>query len=172
MPESPVILLRPSAVASVLFRAQITLGMTQQELGETLGASRRTASRWAAGQSQPSIAQMHRLARMVHEAGDTALAADIATSCGDTLVGLGLAPVPRVEATGSPPAALLPPPRPSPLVVDAVVCAAADEAGLTPSAVRGILRAAFMRAVALGLTAEDVAEALAPPKPAAARKAT
>jgi DNA-binding XRE family transcriptional regulator len=164
--EPPTILVSASAAAKLLVRAQVALRTTQQELAQRLGASRRTATRWAARQSSPSPEQMRELARLAYAAGDTALAADIATTCGETMVGLGLvaasAPIEGV-------APVAPPPRPSPLVVDAVVCAAADEAALTPSAVRGILRAAFARAVALGLTAEEVADALSPPT--AARRA-
>jgi hypothetical protein len=59
------------------------------------------------------------------------------------------------------------------LLVDAVVCAAADVLEVAPVTLRGALLAAFRRARELRLSAEDVEVALAPaPTAAAAGKAT
>lgn len=67
------------------------------------------------------------------------------------------------------PAAAAPAPRPRPptqLLVEAVVCAAADAMRTTPASVRDALRAAFSRAREMGLTLEEMSEVLSP-RPAA-----
>jgi len=140
----------PSEAAPLLVRAAIALGLTQEGLGELLGASRRTVQRWQAGRTSPEVREFKELARHVY-AADAQLAAEIAVACHETLESLGLvAPKPPVVAVVD-----APPPRPSPLVVDAVVCAAADAVGGTPASVRAVLLAAFERAAARGLTAEE-----------------
>jgi hypothetical protein len=48
-------------------------------------------------------------------------------------------------------------------LVESIVCAAADTMQTPPAAVREVLRAAFARAHALGLTVEEVDAALSPP---------
>jgi hypothetical protein len=134
-------------------RAQLALGMSHREFGKALGASERTALRWAAGQSSVSVFRLRDLARLVH-ATDAALAAEIAATTSDTLESLGI-------VTAAPPVAA-PAPRPDPLVLtEVVVCAAADELAVTPSAVRGVLLTAFRRARELGLRVEEVEGALA-----------
>jgi hypothetical protein len=81
---------------------------------------------------------------------------------GETLESLGIvtpAPAPVVVPPPPPPAP--PPPLPTALVVEAVVCAAADALQAPPSAVRGALLAAFCRARELRLSVNDVESALA-----------
>jgi hypothetical protein len=46
------------------------------------------------------------------------------------------------------------------LAVDAVVCVASEALGAMPNAVRGVLLAAFRRARELGLSCEEVEQAL------------
>jgi transcriptional regulator with XRE-family HTH domain len=158
-----------AAVAILLGRAREALGLTQNELAETLGVARRTVNRWEGKESTPAVDQLRQLARAVY-AKDRALAADIAAEGNATLEGLGL-----VERTGGAPGASRvdpssAPPRPFPpidLMIDSVVHVASqalaaqlhgDEPVLR---VRAALRAAFERARGLGLTLEEVAAALA-----------
>jgi DNA-binding XRE family transcriptional regulator len=140
----------------LLVRAQTALGMSQQELGELLGCSRRTIVRYAQGDNGPSIAEWHLLARHVHEK-EPDLAAEIARETGETLETLGMvqpAPVPT-------PAPALPAAEPRPLpptrdLVDSIVCAAAEAVATTPQSIRPALRAAFERAVSVGVGIEEV----------------
>ncbi len=147
--------------------AQRTLGVTQEELGEMLGASRRTMSRMFTGRSPLSIEHLHVLARAVHSK-DPILAAKLAAEGAATLESLGIVRPAPPAAPVAPPVA---PGRPFPttrLVVDSVVCAAAETMQAPPAAVREALRAAVARARALGLSLEEMDEGLAP-APAAAR---
>jgi len=157
-----------SDATALVAEAQRVLGHTQETLGKMLGLSRRTVSRWGNHSSGPTPGNLHALARAVHPR-DPALAAKLARAGGETLERLGLVkpappPAPPVTATA--------PPRPFPptrLVVESVVCAAAETMQASPAAVRGVLRAAFARARALGLTVEEMDDALAEPA-AASRK--
>jgi transcriptional regulator with XRE-family HTH domain len=152
---------------SLIIRAQMALGLTQEQVGARLGASRRTVSRWIGHQSSPTIDHLTTLARIVHST-DAALAAQLAAEAGQTLQSLGLVqPMPRFEpppaASPHPPA---PPPRAVPpvaLLVESIVCAAAETLQVAPSGVREALRSAFARARGLGLTVEEVDAALSPP---------
>ena len=152
MKPHPVLFLnRP--FAPLLGRARIALGSTQRDLGNALGASQRTVARWEAGGSTPTIDGVRRLAALVYP-HDKPLAAEIAAAASATLEGLGL-----VE----PPAPAAAPPLPASIIVDAVVCSAADALKVVPEAVRPALLAAFRRARELRLSYEQVEEALAPP---------
>jgi hypothetical protein len=131
--------------------------MTHRQFGEALGASERTSLRWIAGRSTVTIDRLHALARLVHPR-DPALAAVLAEASSETLESLGIVPP-------------SPPPRPAlpaHLVADHLVCAAADAFGGAPSAARAALRAAFGRALEMGLSVEEVVKALAASAPARA----
>jgi DNA-binding XRE family transcriptional regulator len=156
----------PGATALVT-EAQFALGLTQDTLGKMLGLSRRTVSRWTRHTSAPSAEHLHALARAVHPK-DAALAAKLARAGGESLESLGIAKaIAGVPLPGTPPRPF-PPTR---LVVESVVCAAAEAMQASPAAVRGILRAAFARARALGLTVEEMDDALAEPaEPSPGRK--
>jgi DNA-binding XRE family transcriptional regulator len=147
----------------LLMDARRLLTLTQEGLGTLLGASRRTSGRWESRRSTPSMDQLNDLARAVHPK-DRGLAARIAEQTGSTLVSLGL------EAPPMPPGPAAPPPRvlpPIALLVESVVCAAAEALDSKPAAVREVLRAAFHRARAMSLTVEEVDEVLTPSPPAA-----
>jgi hypothetical protein len=144
--------------SSLVSRAQKTLGMSHRVFGQELGASERTAARWAAGHSALTVAQLSTLARLVHP-HDPELASSLAASAGETLESLGIvAPAPA-------PALTLPPH----VVADLIACAAADVLGSAPSAVRGALLAAFARARELGLSVADVEQALSAREPKGAK---
>ncbi|HEY6461437.1 MAG TPA: helix-turn-helix transcriptional regulator [Polyangiaceae bacterium] len=151
----------------LITQAQRTIGMSQRQLGELVGASRRTITRWFGGGSTPELDALQAIARAVYP-HDASLAAALAAETGQTLVSLGIEmppppPAPVVVAAPPPPELAGPPARPFPparLVVDSIVCAAAESMQCAPSAVRDVLRAAFARARGLGLTLEEVEEGL------------
>jgi hypothetical protein len=161
--------------------AQAALGLTQGGLAEMFEVSRRTISRMMDKKALPSTLQLHALARAVHPI-NPALAALLATEGNETLEGLGIVqpvpppvpavapeppapPAPPVVVAPEPPPPPPPPPRPLPpprLMVESIVCAAAETMQTTPAAVRDVLRTAFKRARGLGMTIEEVDEALSP----------
>ena len=115
------------------------------------------------------MSQLQKLARAVYPV-DASLAAALASEGGQSLESLGLVrPAP-------PPVAAPAPSRPFPpvrLLVESVVCAAAEAMQAPPTAVRDVLRAAITRAHALGLNVEEMYDALAPfvePTPPSRRK--
>jgi transcriptional regulator with XRE-family HTH domain len=175
-------------VVKLLGRFRVTLGTTQNELAKLLGVTRRTVGRWEAGASAPSIDQLRHLARAVHSK-DPALAEALATEGDATLETLGLrspapsaprapaaTPAPSIARAPAPPAAapsalIGPPPRPFPpvaLLIDSIVHVAAraldgEDPGRDPvAAITAVLRIAFARASALGLTVDEVDSALSP----------
>jgi transcriptional regulator with XRE-family HTH domain len=150
-------------VTPLLHRAMHLLGLSQRALGELCGASLRTGHRWANGRAYPSVHQLQTLARALHPS-DPGLAAEMAAEAGTTLVKWGIAP-PEPEVPKGPP----PRPFPSiPLMVDAIVLAAVDAADpdatapVSRHAIRAALRAGFSRARALGLSLQEVDDALGP----------
>jgi hypothetical protein len=118
-----------------------------------MSSSHRTAARWEAGQSTLYPPDLAKLAAIVYPR-DAALAGEIAAAAGQTLEGLGIVAPPQPPAT--------PPPLSARLLVDAVVCVAADALGAAPSTLRQALFVAFRRARELRLTVDDVEAALTP----------
>jgi hypothetical protein len=156
----------PQSVRALVSRAQLALSLNQKELGELLGASQRTAQRWAAGQASLDNAQIRQLAIAVHP-HDPELAASLASAALETLESLGLG---RPAGHDTVPAG---PPLPSDLVpylVDSVVCAAAEALALSPSVARGALAAALERAKATRLGVDDMLAVLGPRRGDAKRK--
>src|ERR1700722_2929288 len=152
----------PRSIVALLVEARRLLMLSQGELGEKLGASRRTGQRWGREGHGPWPEQLHALARLVHPHSPD-LAASIAKEGGTTLEALGIG-LPPPQPPPPPPAPALPDPV---HIVDTVVCAAADAVQLLPDAIRPALRAAFKRARLVGLTVEDVEAALGPDGPRA-----
>ena len=135
-------------VAPLVIRARLLLGMTQEQLGDMLGVARRTVIRWGTG-STPSASQIIDLAKAVHPK-DAALASALAVAAGARLEEIGIAP-PR-------------PAEPTPLAKEnalhSIVYAAAEASAGTPQAARAGLVAALDRAALLGVSAEELREAL------------
>ena len=77
------------SVHLVVIDAQRALGMTQREFGYAVGASHRTAVRRAPRQSTPSEEHLRNLAGLLHPK-NPALAAEVASYIGETLVSLGI----------------------------------------------------------------------------------
>jgi hypothetical protein len=149
--------------------SQNALVATQAQLGAMLGVSRRTAQRWSrSGVPRHSLPD---LARLVHPRAPD-LAHDIMTFMGSTLEAAGIvAPVSSPAPTPTPATSL------PDVVVDALVCAAAEAMDVMPAKVRPGLHAAFVRAKELGLNVDTVERVLherlnpPPPKPVAPSKA-
>jgi transcriptional regulator with XRE-family HTH domain len=145
---------------NLLARIQTSLHMSQRELGEIMGCSRRTVIRYMSGGATLLPGTWEKLARVCHP-GDRDLAAELATRAGHTLLSLGLEKPPAPPAAPPPPAPA--PVRPAPSsrhLVDSVVCAAAEAMQTPPHVMRPALIAAFQRAAALGMTMEGVIEGL------------
>jgi transcriptional regulator with XRE-family HTH domain len=139
-------------VSVLLTLAQQAMGLTQEELGELLGVSRRSISRWVSEGTDLSENQVSTLARAVYPANPS-LATKIAVSGGSTLEGLGIVQPPKpIEPPRPPPA----PPR----LVDVVVCAAAEALDASPRTVRRAVLAAFEAARDVGLDVDGVVRGL------------
>jgi transcriptional regulator with XRE-family HTH domain len=148
-------------------RARQALHWTQRELGEQLGASHRTASRWEAGRSSFDAVSAERLARHVY-AVDRGLASQLASAIGQSLVSLGIEAPPPPPAAPPAPVALPPvasplPPAPRPAamrdLIESVVCAVADAADVAPKVVRPAVLLTLRRAHEVGLDLGAASEA-------------
>jgi hypothetical protein len=135
--------------------------LNQTKLAALVGSSKRTVQRWD-DHSHPSYDVLRQLADMVRSE-DPALAAEIDRHAPPP-------PAPPVAAPPAPvaaPAVLSPAPSAAPVpdvvLVDSVVCAAAEAMGVVPHAVRPALLAAFSRARDARLSVDVVVASLAPP---------
>jgi DNA-binding XRE family transcriptional regulator len=152
----------------LLLEVQRALGLSQREVGELIGVSRRTMVRWNNGGMGPIASEWCELARHVYPV-DAVLAATLAKQAGETLESL------RLVAPPASPPLLLPLPK-APTVtnsdlVDLAVLSAAEALSMPPQAVRPALVAAVDRMTACGLTLEAAREVMHPPAPAANDKA-
>jgi transcriptional regulator with XRE-family HTH domain len=159
----------PRAITSLVALGMGALGLSQRELGAQLGSSLRTAQRWATGRAQPSADQLKKLAALVHPRNPT-LAAEIAAAVHETLESLGLVlpPSPPEPVVVVEPVVKGPPETPGdlvPLLVEAVVAAAAEALDQMPRVVRPAVTAAFVRAQAARLSVADVVAVLDPASP-------
>ncbi len=154
----------PMSHGEIVVKSQFAAGMTQEGLGEHLGASRRTVTRWVVGQSSPSDEQLVEMVRLAH-ARNPEVGAQLAAGLGETLESLGIvvAPPPQVASAPTPVPVPVPAPRTAApaLVLEGILHAAAHAMDLSPRAVRIGLQAAFKRARELGATVEEVEKALA-----------
>jgi|HubBroStandDraft_2_1064218.scaffolds.fasta_scaffold106571_2 DNA-binding XRE family transcriptional regulator len=143
-----------SFIATII-RARQALGWTQRELGDNLGVSLRTATRWEGKRAHMGVNEAAILARHVYPKRPD-LAEELVAAHGQTLVGLGIAPPPPPPAPPVEPAAVVPPPPPPRAMaardlVDCIVCAVADAANVAPKAVRGMVLLTLRRAEELGM---------------------
>jgi transcriptional regulator with XRE-family HTH domain len=136
-------------VTGLVYRARMAAGLSQAQLSDRLGLSKRTMGRVERGESSLRVPEVITLARLAHPR-DPDLARELAAAASETLESLGLT-APKV--TYAPPTKLL---------VEAVVCAAVEALAMAPGPVRLGLHAAFKRTREMGLTLEDVESALAP----------
>jgi transcriptional regulator with XRE-family HTH domain len=154
MPHVP----NSKATAALLKRMRRSLELSQGDVARLLGLVPRTIGRWETCESNPGDHDLRRLAVAIHPRSE-GFARELAEDGGTTLEALGL-PVaaPVAPARAFPPVAL---------VVDAIVFAAAEaiaqQGGEPLSAARAALRSGIARARVLGLTLEEVDDALAAP---------
>jgi DNA-binding XRE family transcriptional regulator len=153
----------PRPLPYLIVLSRHALALSQEELATLVGSSLRSVQRWETKQASPMNENVHALSDAVRTR-DPALADELDA----------WAPRPPPPGAPSPPAGLAPsPPSPLPVpapasvpaavLVDAVVCAAAEAMQLPPQAVRPALTAAFLRARDAGLGVEAALSVLAPP---------
>jgi hypothetical protein len=162
-----------------LMKAQLTLHLNQQQLADLLGSSLRTVQRWYARRSTMYPQDVSRLAAAVHPV-DPDLARRLAACIGQTPESLGIVPPAASPPPPSPPAAAaLPqaaagapgvPSRLRPVLVEAVVAAAAEALDVSPRVARPAVLAAMERAKTADLAIDDLLAVLRPPAPPAAGK--
>ena len=138
-----------------LMEARRTLHLSQQQLGDIMGLSKRTIIRMEQGRSTPLPSQYVMVARALCPVNQ-ALAEHYAAAAGTTLVGAGS----RGTSARAHPAFASPFPavrRPGHVqsLADSVVCVAAEAMDASPRAVRPALLAAFERMKALGMGVRD-----------------
>ncbi len=153
----------------LLARSRTTLDLTQQGLADLLGSSLRTVQRWEADGAPVYPDTMRKLADAVRPRDP-----ELASQIEEWAPRPAPPPAPRAAPPPPPPPAApppppLPPPLPASVLLDSVVCAAAEAMSMAPQALRPALLAAFVRAKEAGMTVEGVIAGLAPP--AAASKA-
>ena len=152
-------------ISYLLTEARRVLGQNQRQLAEMIGSSLRTVQRWETQHGRPDRNEIQNVADAVRP-HDVALADEI-----DTWAPRPKPPQPVAAPPPEPPA---PPPPPPPLpipdavLVDSVVCAAAEAMSLVPQAIRPAVLAAFTRARDARLTPDAVVAVLA--RPAARKK--
>ena len=137
-----------AATPNTLFvQCRMALGLTQKELADIVGRTRRTIQRWEDHGAILLPSEIGALARALYPARPD-LAATVAAS-GDTsldALGIGAGARSGQPATSDP--------------IAAIVHAAADAMGLTPDAVRPAVAAAFVRASEVGLDVQAVVRGL------------
>ncbi|HEY8041060.1 MAG TPA: helix-turn-helix transcriptional regulator [Polyangiaceae bacterium] len=146
--------------AGLLFEARRALGLSREDFAALVSLSKRTAARWETGQSRLGPDHLFELARHVHPK-NAAIAEKLALAGGSTLEKLGIVAVAPALPRGLPDAVL----------VDSIVCVAADAMKAVPDTLRAALLAACRRAREVGMTLDDVEKALADPTPPAPRPA-
>jgi transcriptional regulator with XRE-family HTH domain len=144
------------SIVDLMALVRSALGIPQVDLAGKLGVSRRTGQRWVAGDTGPVRADVGRMAKLVYPV-DPTLAGRLAAHAGTTLEALGLVAPPPIPMA---PPVLQAPSPPIELLVDSVVCAAAEAINVPPGAVRLALVAAITRARQLGLTLESLESVL------------
>jgi transcriptional regulator with XRE-family HTH domain len=149
------------ALGETLLRVQWALNLNQKELARLMGCSSRTIIRYYKRGGALAPATYANLATACHPR-DVALAAHLAQQAGETLISMGLETPPASVADLLPPSPRGPAPS-ARYLVDSVVCAAAEAMQTPPHVMRPALVAAFERAIALGMTADDVLKGMVEP---------
>ncbi|HEY3822534.1 MAG TPA: helix-turn-helix transcriptional regulator [Polyangiaceae bacterium] len=157
----------------LLVLSRQALSLNQLGLAGVLGSSLRTVQRYEAGRSIPPAWEMQKLVDAVRP-HDAALASQLDVwaprPAPPPSPATGPAPAestapPLLPAPAPPPLPPAPPPIPARVLVDSVVCAAAEAMSLSPQTLRPAVLAAFARARDAGLTLDAVVGVLAPPHP-------
>jgi transcriptional regulator with XRE-family HTH domain len=130
----------------------MALGLTQEELGDMVGKTKRTVQRWEEGGVTLIPSEVKVFARALRPVRPD-LAAQIAATVGTTLDELGIVPAADASRRTAPSDA-----------IDSVVRAAADAMGVSPDAIRPAVAAAFVRARDAGLDVQAVVDRLTRPE--------
>jgi hypothetical protein len=151
------LLMGTKALGALIIQAKGALAMTDEQLGDAVGAARKTVGRWCAGVTAPAGPAVLELARLV-QPKDAALALSLVRAVNAHLQSIG------AGAYAVPEQPFVPVDKTKVDVhkVDAVVCAACDAADASPKVIRRALQAAFERAKTLGLDVEALSLALKP----------
>jgi len=149
----------PRPFPALSAEVRIALHLTQKELASLAGTSLRTVRRWEARRSHPAAFEIHRLVDAVRPR-NPALASELDELAPRPAPPPTLAPQPL--APPGPPPQPVPPPVPATVLLDSVVCAAAEAMTLAPQTLRPALVAAFARAKEAGLTLDAMIEGLTP----------
>jgi transcriptional regulator with XRE-family HTH domain len=130
----------------LLVHCQMALGLTQQELGELLGKTKRTIQRWQESGFAPMADQAETLARALQS---------VRPDLAEQVLALGRK---VATATGMPP-----PGRPSTAeVIAAILQAAAEAGGTSPEAIRPAILAALQKAEEAGIEVSAIVAGLKP----------
>ena len=150
----------------LVVRSRLALQMNQLQLAELVGTSLRTVQRFETGRAPLYPWHLHKLvdALRPHDP-DLAAQIDVYAPRAAPIPPPVVAPAPVLPAPAPPPPPPLPPPIPAGVLVDSVVCAAAEAMSVAPQAIRPAVLAAFARARDTGLTMDGVVAVLAPPPP-------
>jgi hypothetical protein len=161
-----------SPVLATVFEAQRALSLNNRELAQLVGSSQRTVERWSGGGSTPYSDHITRLAVAVYPR-NAEIARRLASFLGQSLESLGIEKPPPPPPAPPPPPVVAPPPPPvvqppspsplTPLLVEAVVAAAAEALDVSPHVARPAVLAAVERAKAAGLSLDDLLLVLRPP---------
>jgi len=137
---------------NLIGRGRLTLLLNQEGLADLVESSKRTVQRWETGRAQPAPWHLHKLADALRSK-DPEMAAQIDRWA------------PRPAAPPAPdPRTPLGVPLPDHVLVESVLCAAAEAMTVAPQAARPAVLAAFRRALEARLAPETVVAVLAPPK--------
>jgi DNA-binding XRE family transcriptional regulator len=153
----------PLPLSSLIAESRRMLLLNQEQLANLVESSKRTVQRWEVGAAAPAPWHLHKLIDALRPSNPE-LASQL-----DAWAPRPASPPPPPSLTPEPPPPVLsappaPPPIPLSILVEAVVCAAAEAMNLPPQAVRPAILAAFTRARDTGLSPEAVVAVLAPPE--------
>jgi transcriptional regulator with XRE-family HTH domain len=134
----------PADSAGLLVHCQMALGMTQEELGDLLGRTKRTIQRWQESGFEPMADQAETLADALQPVRPD-LAEQVRELGRRAAIVAGAAPPVR-PATAD--------------VIDAILRAAADAGGTSPEAIRPAITAALLKAEEAGVEVRSIVAGL------------
>jgi hypothetical protein len=143
-------------------RSRELLHLNQQMFADHVGSSLRTVQRWEAKRGAPPRDVILWMADAVRSI-DPEIAAHLDVYAPRPMPPPPPEPAKPIEAP--PPPAPPPPPLPQHVLVDSVVCAAAEAMGVTPQAIRPAVLAAFARSCEARVAPEQIVATPSPPPP-------
>jgi transcriptional regulator with XRE-family HTH domain len=133
----------PTDSAALLVHCQIALRLTQEQLGELLGRTKRTIQRWQDQGFEPMADQAETLAQALQP---------VRPDLAEQVLELARKVALRTGGTPAPPATAE--------VIDAILQAAAGAGGTSPEAIRPAVTAAFLEAAEAGVEVSAVVAGL------------